>query len=349
MAVSAVRPSASGSARRAAGRTRRPALWTYGYLAPAGVLLAAFHVYPLGYGVYVSLHRWGLTRQAFIGLANYAAVLHDPEFWRSLVVTVYYVAGTVPAELVLGFTAAALLSGAIRGRAVYRLVYFLPYVTSMVALGLVWSWIFNANFGLLNGLLRLVHLPPQRWLLEPRAALAVFAPWTAAGGGAAGTGLGLGPSLALVCVTAATVWYYAGFHTVVYLASLTAIPAEVHEAARLDGAAGWRLLRHVTLPLVSPTTYFLAIIATIGAFQSVSLVYTLTGGGAAGGAAEAGGPLGTTRVVTLYVFNAFYSEFRVGYATAAAFVLFALLLGLTLVQMRLGRGRVHYLGAEPPA
>jgi multiple sugar transport system permease protein len=321
-------------------------VWTYVYLAPAAALLLAFHVYPLGYGAYVSLHRWGLTRQAFVGLANYAAVLRDSEFWRSLLTTLYYVAGAVPLELVLGFTAAVLLSRPIRGRAIYRLVYFLPYITSMVALGLVWSWIFNANFGLFNGLLRLAHLAPQRWLLEPRAALAVLAPWAAPAGGPA---LGAGPSLALACVTIVTIWYYAGFHTVVYLASLTAIPPEVHEAARLDGAGGWRMLRHVTVPLVSPTTYFLAIIATIGAFQSFSIVYTLTGGGAGGGAAEAGGPLGTTRVVTLYIFNAFYSEFRVGYATAAAFVLFGLLLALTLLQMRLSRGRVHYAGGEPPA
>ena len=349
MAVSAVRPSApTGSTPRVAGPGRSPALWTYAYLAPAAALLLAFHVYPLGYGAYVSLHRWGLTRQAFVGLANYTAVLRDPEFWRSLLVTVYYVAGAVPAELLFGFTAAVLLSRPIRGRAIYRLVYFLPYVTSMVALGLVWSWIFNANFGLINGLLRLAHLPPQRWLLEPRAAIAVLAPWAAQTGGTGTAGLGGGPALALACVTAVTIWYYAGFHTIVYLASLTAIPAEVHEAARLDGATGWRLLRYVTVPLVSPTTYFLAIIATIGAFQSFSIVYTLTGGGTSG-AAEAGGPLGTTRVITLYVFNAFYSEFRVGYATAAAFVLFSLLLALTVFQLRLGRGRVHYVGGEPPA
>ncbi len=313
-------------------------LGAYAYLVPAAALLLTFHVYPLFYGGYVSLYKWGLTRQAFVGLANYAGVLHDPEFWRSLLVTVYYVIGVVPIEITLGFLIAYLLSQQIRGRAAYRLVYFLPYVTSMVALGLVWSWIFNANFGLINSGLQLLHLPTQKWLLEPRGAIALlrhgtgFSPWAG------------GPSLALVCVMAVTVWYYTGFHVVVYLAGLTAIPPEVHEAARLDGATGWRLLRSITIPLVSPTTFFLAVIATIGAFQSFSIVYTLTGGGASGGGQAAGGPLGTTRVVTLFIFNTFYNEFRVGYATAAAFILFAILLGLTLIQMRLGSRRVHYLG-----
>jgi multiple sugar transport system permease protein len=317
------------------GRAAAP----YAYLVPAGALLLAFSVYPLVYGVYVSLFRWGLTRQRFLGLANYAGVLRDIDFWRSVLVTAYYVLAVVPLEVVLGFVIAVLLSQRIRGRAVYRLIFFLPYVTSMVALGLVWSWIFNANFGLLNSGLRFVHIPPQAWLLEPRGVLALLHPraalslWTQ------------GPSLALVCVMVVTVWYYTGFHVVVYLAGLTAIPAEVHEAARLDGATGWQVLRHITVPLVSPTTFFLAVIATIGAFQSFSIVYTLTGGGAASTmSGGAGGPLGTTRVVTLFIFNAFYNEFRVGYATAAAFLLFALLLALAVVQMRLERGRVHYLG-----
>ncbi len=213
------------------GRARRnwPRVAAYAYLAPAGVLLLAFHVYPLFYGAYVSLFNWGLTRQRFVGLATYGGVLHDGDFWRSMLVTVYYVAGVVPLEIVLGFVIAYLLAQKIRGRAAYRLVYFLPYITSMVAMGLVWSWIFNANFGMVNSVLRLLHLPTQRWLLEPRGVLALLAPGPMMTAGSAG------PSLALVCVMAVTIWYYTGFHVVVYLAGLTAIPAEVHEAA-----VGWR-------------------------------------------------------------------------------------------------------------
>ena len=323
------------AAARLRGRPGRGSLAGYLYLAPAAVLLVAFHIYPLFYGAYVSLFRWGLTREAFVGLSNYRALLHDADFWRALLVTTYYVIGVVPAEIVLGFTVAYLLSQRIHGRAAYRLVYFLPYITSMVAMGLVWSWIFNANFGLLNALLRVLHLPTPRWLLEPRSILALLH---------FGRGLfAAGPSLALVCVTAVTIWYYTGFHAVVYLAGLTAIPTEIHEAARLDGAGGFGLLRRITLPLVSPTTFFLAVVATIGAVQSFAIVYTLTGGGVSGGA-EAGGPLGTTRVVTLFIFTTFYTEFRVGYATAAAFVVFAILLALTALQMRIGERRVHYLG-----
>ncbi|MDI3299404.1 MAG: sugar ABC transporter permease [Bacillota bacterium] len=321
-------------AARARRRFPRP-LGAYAYLLPASLLLAAFQVYPLFYGAYVSLHRWGLVPGEFVGLANYRAVLADPDFWHSLLVTLFYVLGTVPVEMILGFALAWLLFQPIRGRALFRLLYFLPYVTSMVALGLVWSWIFNANFGLLNALLRLLHLAPLNWLLEPRGILTLLRggthlePWTG------------GPSLALLCVAAVTVWYYAGLHAVVYLAGLSAVPREVLEAARIDGAAGWRLLRRVILPLLSPTTYFLAVVATVGAFQSFALVYTLT---APSGGGAAGGPLETTKVVTLYIFNAFYSEFRVGYAQAAAFLLFVLLLGLTLLQMRFAARRVTYLG-----
>jgi len=317
------------------GRRRGDGLTACLYLTPAGLLLLAFHVYPLFYGGYVSLFRWGLVKEAFVGLANYAGVLRDPEVWRSILVTGYYVAGVVPAELVLGFGIAYLLSQRVTGRAAYRLIYFLPYITSMVAMSLVWSWIFNANFGLLNAVLRLAHLPSQRWLLEPRSVLSLALPmvFTAT----------TGPSLALAAVTIVTIWYYTGFHVVVYLAGLAAIPAEVHEAARLDGADGWRRLRWITVPLVSPTTFFLAVIATIGAFQSFAIVYALTGS-AGGPTVEAGAPLGTTRVATIFIFNTFYNEFRVGYATAAAFVLFAILLVLTLLQMRLGERRVHYLG-----
>ena len=327
MALRRAGPAARRRARRGGGR-----LAGYLYLAPAGILLLAFQVFPLFYGGYVSLFRWGLVRGAFVGLANYGGVFHDAEFWRSLLVTVYYVIGVVPAEIVLGFLIAYLLSRRIAGRAAYRLVYFLPYITSMVAMGLVWSWIFNANFGLLNSLLRLLHLSPQRWLLEPRGLLALLGP------GAFSPNAG--PSLAMVCVMVVTIWYYTGFHVIVYLAGLAAIPAEVHEAARLDGAEGWRRLRWITLPLVSPTTFFLAVIATIGAFQSFAIVYAMTGGSAA----DAGAPLGTTRVATIFIFNTFYNEFRVGYATAAAFVLFGILLVLTLLQMRIGARRVHYLG-----
>ncbi len=327
------RPTAAAVGRPARHRNDRRV--AYLCLMPAAILLLAFQVYPLFYGGYVSLFRWGVIKEAFVGSANYTGVLHDAEFWRSVLVTVYYVVGVVPAELVLGFAIAYMLSQRVAGRAAYRFVYFLPYITSMVAMSLVWSWIFNANFGLLNAVMRLAHLTPQRWLLEPRGILALVSPGAFA--------VTTGPSLALVTVMIVTIWYYTGFHVVVYLAGLAAIPREVHEAARLDGADGWRRLRWITVPLVSPTTLFLAVIATIGAFQSFSIVYALTGS-AGGPTVEAGAPLGTTRVATIFIFNTFYNEFRVGYATAAAFVLFGILLVLASLQMRIGEQRVHYLG-----
>ncbi|MEW6229448.1 MAG: sugar ABC transporter permease [Bacillota bacterium] len=317
----------------------RKSIPAYLFLLPAGLSLGVFKLFALGYGVYLSLHKWGLVKERFVGLANYTTLMRDSEFWSSLKVTVYYVLGVVPFQILLGLVIAFLLYQRIRGRAAYRLVYFLPFVTSMVAIGLVWGWIFNERFGFINSVLRSMGLSEPRWLLEPSGVISLLL-----------KPLGLdvpawlqGPSLALVTIIIVTVWHYVGFNMVVFLASLTAIPEELYHAAELDGASRFQVFRRITVPLLSPTTFMLSIISTIGAFESFALVYVMTGSGY-GMTGSSGEPLGTTRVATLFIFDHFYRFFHVGYGAAAAVALFLIILSLVIIQMRVGGRRVHYLG-----
>lgn len=339
--VAGGRAVTGATAARRARRLGWNAVRPYAYLAPAALVLFTFHLWPMLYGAWISLHHWGLRKMGFAGLTNYAGVLGDPDWWRSLLVTLFYVAGTVPFELALGMGLAVLLFGRVRGRDAYRLLYFLPYITSLAAIGIVWGWLFNGSYGLINAVLRALGVQGPAWLEDPTGllelalrplGLALSSPWT-------------GPSLALVAIMVVTVWTYVGFHVVVYLAGLAQVPTAVWDAARLDGAGGWALFRHITVPLLSPTTYFLSVVATIGAFQGITLIYVITGMGW-GASGASGAPLGTTRVAMLYVFDYFFTYSEVGYASAAAMLLLLVLLGLTVLQMRLHRRRVFYFGGE---
>jgi multiple sugar transport system permease protein len=308
---------------RRAGRWREAAEG-YLFLAPALLIIGAFHVWPAIYVLYMSLFRWDILQGAFLGLRNYERLIQDPDFLRSLLLTAVYVVGTVPVEMAIGLGLALLLHQRLRLRGLFRLLYFIPYVTSQVAVALVWSWVFNPTYGVANGILAAVGIPAQRWLLEPNGVFAPDAP----------------PSLALAAIMLVSVWYYVGFHAVVFLSGLTAIPNELIDAARIDGAAGFRLFRHITFPLLSPTTFFLLLVATIGATTSFNLIYVMGGGGQAFGCA--GNPLGTTQVAALFVFDRFWCQTQLGYASAAAFLLGLIVLAVSALNGRLFSRRVVY-------
>ena len=303
---------------------RREAVQGYLFLAPALLIIGAFHVWPALYVLYMSLFRWDILQGAFLGLRNYQHLLVDPDFLRSLLLTLVYAVGTVPLEMAAGLGLALILHQRLRLRGLFRLLYFLPYVTSQVAVALVWGWVFNPSYGAANGLLAAVGAPTRRWLLEPGGIIAPDAP----------------PSLALTAIMFVTVWYYLGFHAVVFLSGLTSIPSELIDAARIDGAAGFRLFRYITFPLLSPTTYFLLLIATIGATTSFNLIYVMGGGGQAFGCA--GNPLGTTQVAALFVFDRFWCQTELGYASAAAFTLGLVVLALSALNGRFFSRRVVY-------
>lgn len=303
----------------------------YLYILPALVVLLGFHFLPIFYAFYISLFNWRVRQGPFVGLANYQAALTNTEFWDSLKITIFYAAGIIPTSLVLSFIIAYALFQHLRGRSLYRLVYFLPYVTAAAAVALVWRWIFHSQYGLLNFVLEKVGLPVQQWLLEPRGILELLLGHF----GITSPDWAVGPSLALVSVMVFTVWHGLGFAVIVMLAGLSNISSEVYDAARVDGAGEWALVRHITVPLLSPTLFFLTIVSTIGAFQSFNSIYIMTD-------PSHGGPLGTTRNATMYIFLNFFEYTKLGYASAVAFLLFFLVLAFTVLQMRVLGRRVHY-------
>lgn len=349
----AARQSGRRLAWRAGGRhSWRERLTPVLYLLPTLLLLLVFDIWPIILGFWISLWRWGVAPERFVGLANYrrlggeiaraeGGTILIGDLGQSFLVTLYFVVGTIPATLMLSFLVANLLHQKIRGRAFFRAAFFLPHVTSTVAAGMVFLWIFNPQVGVANALLGRLGLPTQRWLQDPDPALQKVVLGLGFGWPAGLSDKLAGPSLALLCMIVFSIWASLGFNTVILLAGLAAIPPELYEAARLDGANARQLMRRITLPLLSPTIFFLLTTSVIGAFQTFEAVYILSGGGGSG--SQAGGPLRTTTTLTLYIFDNFYQRpSAVGYAAAASFLLFAFLIGLTALQFRFVERRVFY-------
>jgi multiple sugar transport system permease protein len=317
---------------RAAAR-RREAIEGYAFLFPALALLLVFYVLPVAYAVFLSLFDARVFRDIwnpgpFIGAGNYGRLLSNAEFGQSLANTLWYVGITVPLGLVLAVFFAQLLNARIWGRSAYRVTYFLPFVTSTVAAAVVWRWIFQPRIGIANEVLRAVGLPAQQWADEPRGVFELVGLLLGVPIG----GLVSGPSLALVTVALVSIWYSVGFNTVIALAGLTTIPRELYEAARIDGAQRWAVFRHITLPLLSPTIFFLLVIETIRSFQSFDFFYQMM----------QTIPVPGARVVTMYLYQQGFKSFNLGYAAAIGIVLFVIIFALTLAQFRASRDRVVY-------
>jgi multiple sugar transport system permease protein len=309
---------------------RRAQWFAYLYLVPAFVILITFHLIPVAYALWISLQGGSVRRFQFIGLDNYVRALTAPEFWSSLQITFFYTLGTVPLTMALGLGIAYLLFQKIRGRSVYRTIYFMPYIISTVASAIVWAYVFDPRTGLANYALALFGIPPQQWLIEPTGvfkligdALQITVP-----------GWAEGPSLALVGIMIFAVWQVLGFDVVIFLAGLGNINAELYEAARIDGANGWQLFRYITVPLLAPTTFFVLVISLIFSLQAFNHIFAMN----RSAAQPLGGPLGTTRTMSVFMFQVLYEQNRAGYASAIAILLSLLILGLTFIQFRfLGR------------
>lgn len=257
-------------------------------------ILLVFHFLPGIAALVMSLFKWDIVPGAFRGLDNYQTVLfgaRSEEFWHSLSVSLTYTLITVPIEIVLSLVLAYLLFQKMRGRAIYRTLYYLPYITSVIAAAVIFNWLMNPTYGFFNSLLELVGIGPQKWLDEPRGLFELLS-----NGGL--VGWAAGPSLALVGVSLYTIWHYIGFQVVIFLAGLGNISTEYYEAARLDGANERQIFTKITLPLLSPTTFFVATIATIGALKAFNQIYIMTNGG----------PLATTRVLGYEIFHVFSSR-----------------------------------------
>jgi multiple sugar transport system permease protein len=323
--------AASGSSAHT--RRRLEALSGYAFLLPALVLLLLFHLLPVFYALFLSLFDARVFRDlwapgSFVAGGNYGRLLTSSDFLLSLANTVWYAAITVPLGLALAVFFAQLLNARIWGRTGYRVTYFLPYVTSTVAAAVVWRWIFQPRVGIANYVLQAIGLPGQQWADEPRGIVTLLGQFV----GVTIQGPLAGPSLALVTVAVVSVWYSVGFNTVIALAGLTTIPADLYEAARIDGAGRWHLFRHITLPLLTPTLLFLLIVETIRSFQSFDFFYQMM----------AALPVPGAKVVTIFLYEQGFKSFNLGYAAAIGMVLFVIIFVLTLLQFRATRDRVVY-------
>jgi multiple sugar transport system permease protein len=339
MADSTIHFRPGGAAQRSsvsARAARRARFWRkaaeaglgYGLLAPALILLLTFELFPLLYGLYISLCDWRLGCVRVVGLDNYARAVSDPAVWHALLITATYSLLAVPIQLGLGLLLAYLLFQNVRGREALRVLYFMPYITSSVASAAVWSYLYSPDNGVLNAALRGLGLPTQRWLGETKGVFALL-----------GQTIGLqvpppfdGPSLALTAVLVFTTWVFLGYDITIFLAGLGNVPGEIYEAAKVDGAGGWALFRHITFPLLSPTTFFLLIFTVIGTFKAFNHIFVLT----------QGGPGDATTTASVYIFQQLYTANRYGYSAAVSFILFSAILLLTLVQNRVAGRRVVY-------
>lgn len=286
-------------------------LGAYLYILPATAILVVFHFFPAFYAAYISLFNTNLLgRWNFVGLGNYIEMFSDPDFVKSVANTAIYVLGTVPTGLALALAIAYLLNQKIKGSGFFRTSYFLPYVTPVVAISIVWMWIYKEDSaGMLNSIINLFGGSSQRWLLDPKWSM-----------------------FALVVMS---IWRHLGYNIIIFLAGLQNIPQEYYDAAAIDGATGWKLFKSITWPLLSPTTYFLTIISIIGSFQVFTQAYVLWPGGG-------GGPLKTTLVVVKYLYDVGWGEFRFGYAAAIGYFLFFVIFLLTLIQRKAMGSKVYY-------
>jgi multiple sugar transport system permease protein len=300
----------------------------YGMLAPALLLLLVFELFPILYGLYISMCDWRLSCVEFIGGDNYLRALRDPAMWHALLVTTTYSVIAVILQLSVALFLAYLLYQRIAGQEFFRVLLFLPYITATVASAAVWGQVYSPDNGLLNAILKWLGLQPLRWLAEPTGVFALIAQ----NFGVTLPGWANGPSFALVAIIIYTTWVFVGYDITIFLAGLANIPTELYEAARVDGARGWKLFRHITFPLLSPTTFFLSLLTVIGTFKAFNHVYVLT----------QGGPGNATTTASVLIFQQMYQNNRYGYSAALSFIVFSVILILTLMQHRFAAKRVVY-------
>lgn len=291
--------------------SRRRALWGLALIAPNTLGLLFFFGIPVLLSLFTSFHQWnGIKPPIFTGLENFGHLLNDPKFWQALGNTLKLLAVVVPIGTVLSLSVAILLNQRLRGRSIFRTIYFLPVVTSTVAASIVWTWIFQARFGLLNNLLAGFGLLDLNWLTRP--------------------------DLVLIPIAVVTIWQRLGFDMVIFLAGLQNIPRILYEAAIIDGATRWQRFRYVTLPMLSPTTFLIVVLAVISSFQIFDQVFIMTARTSSGGVG------GSATTLSFYLYQTGFVNAQFGYASAIGLAMFLIMLAVTIFQLRLQRRWVYY-------
>ncbi len=280
----------------------------YLFVAPATLYLLAFTLVPMVVAAVLSLHHWHLLRpeHPFVGLGNYAEALKDPFFRGALLNTFLFAAMSVPLGMAFSLAVAVLVNQKLRGVAIFRTLFYIPAVSSGVAISMIWIWVFMPQDGLINSLVRLLggrgdvdFLNDTRFALP---ALVMMSMW-----------IGLGPRM------------------VIFLAGLQSIPDSLYESAQIDGAGAWQRFRHITLPMLAPTTFFVLVTLTISAFQLFTQVYVMT----------RGGPRRSTDVVVYHIYKEAWHRLHIGMASAQSYILFGVLLVISLMQFRLMRRQLR--------
>src|SRR5690554_2231522 len=295
--------------KRRSATERREIMAAYGFLTPNLIGFLIFTFLPVFVALLLSFTEWDLLRPIqWVGLANYIRMFtNDPTFIKVLKNTVIFVAVTVPARIVLALVVALALNQKLFGTTFFRTAFFMPVVSSSVAVALVWQWIFHADFGPLNNILWTLGVGnPPRWLTSTQWAL---------------------PALMIV-----SIWQGIGMNMVIFLAGLQGIPAQLYEAAKIDGATSWKSFWKITLPMLSPTTFLVLVMTTISSFQIFDLAVIMT----------EGGPANATNTIVYHIYRNAFQFFRMGYAAAIAWFLFIVIFAITLFQFRNQKNWVNY-------
>ena len=307
--MSAVTTPARGGVREFLGSNRgREAIEAYILILPTIIGLIVFTASPVLASLYYSFTRWNLLStpkwQAF---DNYIELItEDPLFWITIKNTAYYVVGTVPTGTVLALGLAIALNQKIRLVAVFRTIYFLPVVSSVVAISVLWLWLYQSDFGLVNEMLRFFGFRGVRWLSSVTWAM---------------------PAIMIM-----SIWHGLGYNIVIFIAGLQGIPQDYYEAATVDGANSWHKFINITIPLLSPVTFFVLTLSVITSFQVFAQAYVMT----------QGGPVNATKTIVYYLFQQGFVNFHMGYASALAYVLFVIIVSLTMFQFWFQKRWVHY-------
>lgn len=288
------------------GRRRRNLIAGYAFLIPNLVGVLVFSLFPIVTTLYLTFTEWDLSSAPrFTGLRNFVAMAQDDLFWKTIGNTFYYTFVAVPVAVFLAFWLALLLDRKMKGVLSFRVIYFLPHVTLTVAASIIWAWIFQPEYGLINYALSYVNIDGPYWLTDSR--------W------------------AMISIIIMSNWKGIGYAMLIFLAGLQGIPPELLDAATVDGATPWRKLRHVKIPLLTPTIFFVLTTSFIGAFQAFDQFMIMT----------QGGPAFATTPLVLYIYQKGFNQFHMGYATSMATILFLCILAFTLFQWRIANRWVY--------